>query len=76
MIADCAEPPLAPVMVTAEFPMYVELLYSAVSVNVELPRPDVVIDCGEKRAVTPAGRPLTESATVPLNPFDADTSIV
>ena len=76
MIADCAEPPLVPVMVTAEFLMYVDMLYAAVSVNVELPRLDVVIDCGEKLAVTPAGRPLTESATVPLNPFDADASIV
>lgn len=76
MIADCAEPPLVPVMVNAEFPIYVELLYAAVSVNVELATPDVAIDCGEKLAVTPAGRPLAESATVPLNPLDVDTSIV
>jgi hypothetical protein len=52
----------------------VELLYAAVSVSVALPTVDVVMDAGEKLAVTPAGRPLTESATVPSNPFDADTS--
>ena len=56
--------------------MYVELLYAAVSVSVALPSEEVVIDAGEKLAVTPAGKPLAESATVPLNPLDADTSIV
>ena len=56
--------------------MYVELLYAAVSVSVALPTEEVVMDAGEKLAVTPAGRPLAESATVPLNPFHADTSTV
>jgi hypothetical protein len=31
---------------------------------------------GEKLAVTPGGNPLTESATVPENPYHADTSTV
>ena len=57
--------------------MNVDVLYAAVSVNVAVPTEDVVMEAaGEKLAVAPAGRPLTESATVPLNPFDADTSIV
>lgn len=65
-----------PVTVTVELPMYVELLYAAVSVSVALPRMDVLMEAGEKLAVTPAGKPLAESATVPLNPYHAETSIV
>ena len=56
--------------------MYVELLYAAVNVSVALPTEEVVMDAGEKLAETPACRPLAESATVPSNPFHADTFTV
>ena len=55
--------------------MYVEVLYAAVSVSVALPKLDVVTEVGEKLAVTPAGSPLVESATVPENPYHAETLI-
>ncbi len=61
--------PLVPTTVIVEFPMNVALLYAAVRVRVALSELDVVIVEGEKAAVTPFGNPLTESPTVPLNPF-------
>jgi hypothetical protein len=54
----------------------VEALYAEVSVSVALLKVDVAMEVGEKLAVTPAGKPLAENATVPLNPFHADTLTV
>ncbi len=73
--AELARVPLfVPVTVMAEFPMIVDVLYAAVGVGVALP--DVLMDAGEKLAVTPAGNPLTQSAAVPVNPFSAETLTV
>jgi hypothetical protein len=44
-----------------------------VRVSVALATVDVVTELGEKLAVTPCDKPAIESATVPLNPFHADT---
>ena len=57
-------------------PVYVELLYAAVSVSVVVPNAlaDVkLIEEGEKLPVTPVGSPPAESATVPVNSLSADT---
>jgi hypothetical protein len=59
-----------------EVPTYVELLYTAVSVSVAFPTVEVETDAGLKLAVTPVGRPLTESPTVPENPYIAVTATV
>jgi hypothetical protein len=48
------------------------VLYAEVSVNVTLPEVDVVMEGAESLAVTPVGNPLTDSATVPLNPSWAE----
>ena len=53
-------PPLVPVMVTVELPVAAEV--EAVKVRVLLP----VVGLGVKRALTPLGRPLAESETLPL----------
>jgi hypothetical protein len=75
--AEFVKLPLVPVTVMVEFPMYVEELYAEVSVSVAVPTEDVVIEAaGENLAVTPAGRPLIESATVPLKPYHADAATV
>jgi hypothetical protein len=73
-IAECDTPPLIPVTVIVEFPIKVDLLYAEVSVSVEVPKVDVVTEVGERMAVTPAGCPLTERATVPENPNQAEIS--
>ncbi len=54
--------------------MYVDVLYAAVSVSVEVP--EVVMEVGEKLAVTPAGNAPVESATVPVNAYRAETLTV
>jgi hypothetical protein len=68
--------PLVPVTVIVEFPMKVEVLYAEVSVSVTLPEVDVVMEGAESLAVTPAGNPLTNNATVPLNPSSAEALMV
>jgi len=55
-------------------PVVVELLYAEVSVSVALP--DVVMDVGEKLAVTPVGSPLADNVTGPVNPYCAATLTV
>ena len=71
---ETTELPLVPVTVMADCPTYVDALYAAVSLSVALP--EVVIEAGEKLAVTPAGNPLTVSATAPVNPYSAETLTV
>ena len=73
---DFVTPALVPVTVTVELPIKVEVLYAAVSVSVAFPMVEVVTEAGDRLAVTPAGRPLTESATVLLRPYHADTATV
>ncbi len=73
-LAGIAVLPLVPVTVVVEFPMYVDVLYAAVSVSVEVP--EVVMEVGEKLAVTPAGNAPVESATVPVNAYRAETLTV
>ena len=70
-LAEFDKPPLIPITGTVKFPMSVALLYAAVSVRVVLPMPDVVMDGGEKLAVTPFGIVPTENAILPLNPYNA-----
>lgn len=65
-LAGTAKLPLVPVTITLELPMNVDLLYAEVSVSVALP--EVLMDVGEKAPVTPAGNPLSEGVTVPVNP--------
>ena len=48
--------------------MPVAAVLLAVNVRVELPLPGAAIELGLKLAVTPAGRPDTESETTALNP--------
>jgi hypothetical protein len=62
--------PLVPVTVTVAAPTVAVL--EAVKVTLLVP----VVDAGLKLAVTPVGRPLAASATVPLNPFEGATVIV
>lgn len=62
--------PLVPVMVTVDEPAVAELL--AVSVNTLVPFVGLV----PNDAVTPLGRPLAASVTLPLNPFAGLTVIV
>jgi hypothetical protein len=73
-LSGIAKLPLVPEIVTLEFPMNVDVLYAEVSVSVALP--DVLMEAGEKLAVTPAGNQLAESATGPVNPFTGDTLMV
>ena len=63
----CVNEPLVPVMVRVE--LLAGLPAGMLTVRVELP--DVLIDVGEKEAVAPDGRPLTDKPTVPVNPFSA-----
>jgi len=77
-------PVYVPVMVTVVVAVYVgggpvkvDVLYSEVSVSVALP--DVAIDAvgqadgKHQLAVTPAGIPLADNATGPVNPLSGDT---
>ena len=59
--------PEVPVIVTVELPVGVPDV--VVTVIVELP--DVVMEAGEKEAVTPAGKPLALRVTGPVNPLTA-----
>ncbi len=67
MVTEWLRLPLVPVTVTFEVPTVAVL--DAVRVSVLVP----VVEAGLKLAVTPAGRPLAASATVPLNPFNGPT---
>ena len=62
--------PLVPVTVTVADP--VVAVVEAVKVRVLVP----VVEAGLKLAVTPAGKPLAASDTVPLKPFTGWTVIV
>ncbi len=62
--------PLAPVMVTVDEPAVAELLAD----NVNTLEPDVGLVPND--AVTPLGRPLAASVTLPLNPLAGFTVIV
>ena len=62
--------PLVPVTITELVPAVAVL--DAVRVRVLVP----VVDAGLKLAVTPAGKPLAASATVPVKPFTGVTVIV
>src|SRR5262252_4715508 len=62
--------PLVPVTVTVADP--VVAVVEAVKVRVLAP----VVDAGLKLAVTPAGKPLAVSETLPLKPFSRLTVIV
>jgi hypothetical protein len=62
--------PLVPVMVTVDEPAVAELL--ALSVNTLVP----VVGLVPNDAVTPLGRPLAASVTLPLNPLAGFTVIV
>jgi len=62
-------PPLA-VIVRLYVPAVVPV--AALSVSALLPVPGEAMLAGENVPVTPAGRPLTESATAERNPFKAD----
>jgi len=66
-------PPLA-VTVTIEDPVVAVLL--AEKVRVELPLPGAAMEVGLKLAVTPDGRPDTESESAELNPPDTLVEIV
>ena len=63
-VAVCVKLPLVPVMVSVYVPAAVVLAVE--TLNVEEPEP--VTEAGFNVAVTPAGAPLTLSATAPLNP--------
>lgn len=67
MVAEWLRVPLVPVTVIFEVPTVAVL--DAVRVSVLVP----VVEAGLKLAVTPAGKPLAASATVPLNPFKGPT---
>jgi hypothetical protein len=56
--------------------VYVPATAEEVDVSVRVELPDVVIEVGAKAAVTPAGRPVADNATVPVNPFCAPTLAV
>jgi hypothetical protein len=75
-VVDFETPAIVPVTVTVELPMKVEALYAEVRVSVAFPTVEVVTEAGDRLAVTPAGRPLTESATVLLRPYHADIATV
>ena len=64
---DCVRLPLFPAIVSVALPAGVLLLVC--TVNVELPEP--VIAVGFNEDVAPAGRPLTDKFTVPVNPLRA-----
>ena len=62
-------PPPAPATTKVAAPAGVVAELETVSVD----DPEVAIDAGLNAAVTPAGNPVTLSATVPVNPFTAVT---
>jgi hypothetical protein len=64
--------PLAPLTVRG----YVPAAVPAATVKVRVLAPLVVIEAGAKPAVTPLGKPFTESATSPVNPLCAPTVTV
>ena len=66
----CVRLPLVPVMVNVNVP--VGVAGAVVTVIVEVPAPGT--DVGLNAAVAPAGNPLTENVTAPLNPFTAATA--
>lgn len=61
--------PLVPVIVTVAVPTVAVF----VAVNVRVLPAEPVTDAGLNEAVTPAGSPLTERATVPVKPLIAET---
>jgi hypothetical protein len=63
----CVRPPLVPVMVMVNTPVWVPGPLP-VNVSVDVPLPPVTL-AGLKLAVTPVGSALVESVTVPLNPL-------
>jgi hypothetical protein len=65
-VAVCVSAPLVPVIVSVD--VAAGVLDDVVTASVEVPDP-VTVD-GVKFAVVPAGSPLTDRLTVPLNPFD------
>jgi hypothetical protein len=68
----CTKLPLVPLIVSVDVPTGVEREVVIVSELV----PELLTDVGVKVAVAPAGRPVTEKVTVPLNPFKAVTVLV
>ena len=64
--------PLVPVTAKAEVPAVAD--EPTATVSVLLPFPVMLV--GEKVAVTPCGRPLTDNATTELNPFKLATVTV
>jgi hypothetical protein len=64
--------PLVPVTVNDEFPPGVAAV--VVTVMVVEPAPPVIV-AGLNDAVAPAGKPLAEGVTVPVNPFDATVTV-
>jgi hypothetical protein len=70
MVVVCVKDPLVPVTVTLAAP--VAAVLEAVKVRVLVP----VVDAGLKLAVTPAGKPLAASETLPLKPFSGLTVMV
>lgn len=67
IVAEWLRFPLVPVTVIFVVPTAAVL--DAVKLNVLF----AAVDAGLKLAVTPAGKPLAESATVPVNPFNGPT---
>lgn len=66
-VVEAVRVPEVPVMVTVEDPMAAVLL--AVKVTVEL----LVVGLMENEAVTPAGKLVAPSVTLPVNPFCGST---
>jgi hypothetical protein len=64
--------PLVPLIVSVDVP--VGVLAEVVTLSVELPDP--LTDAGLNEVVVPAGAPVTEKVTVPLNPFNGLTLAV
>ena len=71
-VAECETLPLMPIMVRLKVPVGVEAAVETVSVEV----PEAVTLAGLKLPVAFAGRPFTESATVPAKPLMAPTVTV
>ena len=62
----CVTDAPVPIMVSVYVPGTVAIVVATVIVEL----PDVVTEAGLKDAVTPAGKPLAENVTAPVNPFD------
>ncbi len=56
--------------------LYVPGVVALVDDRVRVEAPDVAIDAGENAAFTPEGIPAAVIATVPVNPFRAETVVV